>query len=132
LVVAEVVRVRAKFPLVVKLLANVRRFDPLLTPVPPKVPVTIEPFHVPVVIVPREVMAVCTAEGSVDEIEGTPPPEVIRTPLLPVARLPRIPALLYSKPLDVPPEIGLTPTVKAGNDAKFTGPGKPPAVLPQT
>ena len=61
LVAAVVVSVNAKFPLVVNELAvvilppTVIVFAPLLTPVPPYVPATIEPCHTPVPIVPTEV-----------------------------------------------------------------------------
>lgn len=43
------------------------------------------PFHTPVAIVPSDVMFNCVAEGMVELMDGTPPPLVIKTPLLPVA-----------------------------------------------
>jgi hypothetical protein len=41
-------------------------------------------LHTPLAIVPSEVMLACTADGRVEEIEGTPPEEVMRVPLFPV------------------------------------------------
>ena len=60
----------------------------VIKPVAVSVPVTVNPA-----IVPSDVIFPCTAAGSVDEIDGTPTPLVIRTPLLPVARFPSVPAL---------------------------------------
>jgi hypothetical protein len=50
--------------------------------------------------------------GRVEEIAGTPVPEVIKTPLFAVAKFPRLPALSYNKPLLVPLAMVVVPIVK--------------------
>jgi hypothetical protein len=45
-----------------------------------------EPFHVPDVIVPNVVIFPVTAVGKVELMLGTPPADVMRTPLFAVAR----------------------------------------------
>ncbi len=56
----------------------------VVLPVPPFATAIVVPFQVPEVIVPVLVILPCTAAGKVDEIEGTPVPEVINVPLLAV------------------------------------------------
>ena len=52
--------------------------------VPPLAKALEVPVHVPVPMVPTVVMLVCTAEGNVEDMLGTPVPLVMSTPLLPV------------------------------------------------
>jgi hypothetical protein len=61
LVVPVTVRVVAKAPEVTKLPPRVMVLAPLLTPVPPYVPVTIDPFQVPAVMVPKVTILVWPA-----------------------------------------------------------------------
>lgn len=70
--------------------------------------------------------------GRVEEMEGIPELSVISMPLLAVARLPRSPALSYSKPLLVPPVIGVVPIDSPPRtEVNGTGPGTPPATVAQ-
>ena len=73
---------------------------------------TVNPAPVaPDVSVPVPVMLPCTADGRVEEIDGTPPADVISTPLLPVVTSPNVPPLSKTTLLVVPPVIGLLLTV---------------------
>ncbi len=52
-----------------------------------------------------------------DEIEGTPPADVISTPLLPVVTFPSVPPLLKSSAVALPLATVVTPTVMVPADA---------------
>lgn len=82
---AVLVIVVAYAPANVVLAASVSVEAPLLTPVPPYVGVSSEPFHVPAVIVPSAVILVCTALGNVCTREGTPDASVAKIALFAVA-----------------------------------------------
>jgi hypothetical protein len=55
-----------------------------VTPVPPYNIGIVDAFHVPEVSVPTVVMFDCTADGNVEESDGTPPADVINTLLFAV------------------------------------------------
>jgi hypothetical protein len=84
LVADVVVRVRSFAGVVVKFPPTVINLPVFATPVPPYSPVRTLPCHTPVPMVPKLVIFPCTAVGSVELIEGTPPALVINTPSLPV------------------------------------------------
>jgi hypothetical protein len=93
-VVLVKVPVKANAPLNVTLPPIVIVLPVFATPVPPRAPVTIvnPAARDPEDNAPTEVIFPCTAEGSVEPIEGTPPADVIKTPEFAVAR----PAILFA------------------------------------
>jgi hypothetical protein len=69
-----------KFPVLVVPENNILFGVKIDNPVPPNCTLIVDPLHVPVVIMPVDVIFNCTALGNVDDIDGTDVPDVINTP----------------------------------------------------